>query len=261
MNDATIGPLALPFWKTFTFWISLCAWFVTVGGHYASVIPDPYGIIAANVVALVYAILRCLTKRKEGLPWKGILSTSEFTVTSATVAFNLVDSLAQIPAMPPKVLVGLSALSGLLVTVLHHLSGGNSFESKFGSQTLGSQTLGSQTLSNADFLKIAQASLTPHEEIVKSGSKEAVFGSAPAILTVKIGTMRIVKKPIQGPQPEGLRPEGLRPEDLRLGPVAPEGPLPQDEQPGTSDLGVPTTSSSEAKTKPTLLGSQVKADT
>jgi hypothetical protein len=120
--------------------------------------------------------------------------------------------------------------------VLHHLSGGNSFESK----------VGSQTLSNADFLKIAQASLTPHEEIVKSGSKEAVFGSAPAILTVKIGTMRIVKKPIQGPQPEGPQPEG---------------PLPQDEQPGTSDLGVPTTSSSEAKTKPTLLGSQVKADT
>ena len=236
MNDATLGPLTIPFWKTFTFWISLGAWFVTVGGHYASVIPDPYGVIAANVVALVYAILRCLTKRKEGLPWKGILSTSEFTVTSATVAFNLVNSLAQIPAMPPKVLVGLSALSGLLVTVLHHLSGGNSFESK----------VGSQTLSNADFLKIAQASLTPHEEIVKSGSKEAVFGSAPAILTVKIGTMRIVKKPIQGPQPEGPQPEG---------------PLPQDEQPGTSDLGVPTTSSSEAKTKPTLLGSQVKADT
>jgi hypothetical protein len=169
MNDATLGPLTIPFWKTFTFWISLGAWFVTVGGHYASVIPDPYGVIAANVVALVYAILRCLTKRKEGLPWKGILSTSEFTVTSATVAFNLVNSLAQIPAMPPKVLVGLSALSGLLVTVLHHLSGGNSFESKFGSQTLGSQTLGSQTLgsqtlSNADFLKIAQASLTPHNE-------------------------------------------------------------------------------------------------
>jgi hypothetical protein len=155
----------VPFWKTLTFWISLCAWFVTVGGHYVGVIPDPYGIIAANVVALIYAILRCLVKRKEGLPWKGILGTSEFMVTSGTVALNLINALAQVPSMPPKVLVSLSAASGLLVTALHHLSGSNSFESKVsneelakiarvglslgemneGSQTQGSQTQGSQT--------------------------------------------------------------------------------------------------------------------
>ena len=153
----------VPFWKTLTFWISLCAWFVTVGGHYVGVIPDPYGIIAANVVALIYAILRCLVKRKEGLPWKGILGTSEFMVTSGTVALNLINALAQVPSMPPKVLVSLSAASGLLVTALHHLSGSNSFESKVSNEELakiarvglslgemneGSQTQGSQTQMN-----------------------------------------------------------------------------------------------------------------
>lgn len=119
----------VPFWKTLTFWISACAWFVAMGGHYAGEIPDPYGVVAANVVAIVYAVLRCLVKRKEGLPWKGILATSEFAGTSATVLLNLLDSLAQVPSMPPKILVGISAAAGFLVTALHHLSGSNSFES------------------------------------------------------------------------------------------------------------------------------------
>lgn len=113
----------VPFWKTLTFWISLGVWFVALGGHYVGEIPAPYGIVAANVVALVYAVLRCLVKRKNGLPWKGILTTSEFAVTSATVFLNLLDSLAQVPAMPPKVLVGISAAAGFMATVLHHLSG------------------------------------------------------------------------------------------------------------------------------------------
>jgi hypothetical protein len=114
---------ARPFWKTPAFWISVCAWLVLVGGHYAGKIPAPWGVVAANAVAAAYAVLRCLAKRREGLPWKGILATSEFAVTSATVLLNLLDSLAQVPSMPPKVLVTISAAAGFLATVLHHLSG------------------------------------------------------------------------------------------------------------------------------------------
>ena len=113
----------LPFWKTTTFWISACSWFVAVGGHYSGAVPSPYGLVLGNVVVLVYALMRCLQKRKAGMPWKGILFTSEFVGTSATMMLNLLDALKEIPALPPKILVGITAASGLLVTVLHHLSG------------------------------------------------------------------------------------------------------------------------------------------
>jgi len=111
-----------PFWKTLTFWISACSWFVVLGGHYAGVIPSPYGLVLSNVVVLIYGLMRCLQKRQAGTPWKGILFTSEFVGTSATMVANLLDAAREIPSLPPKLLVGLAAASGLLVTILHQLS-------------------------------------------------------------------------------------------------------------------------------------------
>jgi len=112
----------MPFWKTLTFWISACSWFIVLGGHYVGVIPSPYGLVLGNVVVLIYGIMRCLQKRQAGTPWKGILFTSEFVGTSATMLVNLLDALKEIPALPPKILVALAAASGLLVTILHQLS-------------------------------------------------------------------------------------------------------------------------------------------
>jgi len=57
-------------------------------------------------------------------PWKSILATSEFFATFLTMIANLLDAVSQIPSLPPKVLVGITGISGLLVTVLHHLAGG-----------------------------------------------------------------------------------------------------------------------------------------
>lgn len=120
----------LPFWKTLTFWISACSWFIVVGGHYTGVVPSPYGLVLGNVVVLVYAVMRCLQKRQAGQPWKGILFTSEFVGTSATMLANLLDALREIPSLPPRVLVGITAASGLLVTILHHLSGASALGEK-----------------------------------------------------------------------------------------------------------------------------------
>ena len=112
-----------PFWRTRLFWISVCSWIVTMGGHYVGVVPSPYGLVLANAVTIVYATLRCLQKRQAGVPWQGILFTSEFVGTTITMLINLLEALSQIPAMPPKILVGVTALIGFLATVLHHLSG------------------------------------------------------------------------------------------------------------------------------------------
>jgi len=115
-----------PFWKTTTFWISACAWFTVVGGNYAGALPSPYGLVLGNVVVLAYAALRCLTKRRAGQLWKGILLTSEFLGTLVTMLVNLLDSLRQVPSLPPRVLVALTGASGLLVVIMHQLSGGGS---------------------------------------------------------------------------------------------------------------------------------------
>ena len=112
-----------PFWRTRLFWISVCSWIVTMGGHYAGVVPTPYGLVLANIVVIVYATFRCLQKRQAGIPWQGILFTSEFIGTIITMLINLLEALSQIPAMPPKVLVGITAAIGFLATTLHHLSG------------------------------------------------------------------------------------------------------------------------------------------
>ena len=112
-----------PFWKTYTFWISVCAWLVSMGGQYAEVIPSPYGLVAGNAVAIVYAVMRCLQKRQAGIPWKGIFFTSEFVVTSLTVASNLLESIKQIPALPPR-LLGLASFAIVgIAAILHTLSG------------------------------------------------------------------------------------------------------------------------------------------
>ena len=112
-----------PFWKTRIFWILATAWLAATGAHYAGLVPAPYGLVVANLAAVAYAVARCLAKRQAGVPWRGILSTSELTVTSLTVVVNLSSSLAEVPGLPPKVLVGLSAFAGLATTVLHQLSG------------------------------------------------------------------------------------------------------------------------------------------
>ncbi len=113
----------MPFWKTFGFWITVGLWICFMGGHYASIMPSPYGLLAANVVAVVYAIVRCLRKRAAGLSWKGMLYTSEFAVSGLTVLINLLESLAEIPSMPPKALTGISAGVAFMVAVLHGLGG------------------------------------------------------------------------------------------------------------------------------------------
>jgi hypothetical protein len=114
----------LVFYRTKTFWIAVCSWLVLMGGHYAAVVPAPYGLVLGNAVALVYGAMRCLQKRQAGIPWKGILFTSEFAITSATVLMNFLDSLAAIPSMPPKALAGISAAVVALSSLLHTLSGG-----------------------------------------------------------------------------------------------------------------------------------------
>jgi hypothetical protein len=112
-----------PFWKTLTFWISAITWLGLVGGHYAGLTPPPYGLVCANVVAVLYAVLRCLQKRKLGIAWKSIFFTSEFSVTTCTVLVNLLESLTELPVVSPRVLVIIStAISGLL-WVLHNLNG------------------------------------------------------------------------------------------------------------------------------------------
>ena len=112
-----------PFWKTYTFWISVCAWLISMGGQYTDEIPSPYGLVAANVVALVYAVMRCLQKRQAGIPWKGIFYTSEFLGTGATVLINLLESLKNIPALSPKVLAFISVTIVGLGSLLHTFSG------------------------------------------------------------------------------------------------------------------------------------------
>jgi hypothetical protein len=112
-----------PFWKSFTFWIAMGLWAVTVGGHYAQVIPPPYGLLVGNAVAAGYAILRCLQKRAAGVPWKGIVATSEFMITVITVLVNTLESLSALPAMSPKALAGISAGIAILVSLLHTLAG------------------------------------------------------------------------------------------------------------------------------------------
>lgn len=112
-----------PFWKTYTFWIAVCLWLATVGGHYANVIPAPYGLVVANAVAIIYAVVRCLQKRVIGIPWKGIFFTSEFIVSALTVIINFLESLTKIPALSPGVLGGISTSTVLLVSLLHSLSG------------------------------------------------------------------------------------------------------------------------------------------
>jgi hypothetical protein len=111
------------FWKTYTFWISVCAWLVSMGGQYSEAIPSPYGLVAANVVALVYAVMRCLQKRQAGIPWKGIFFTSEFLGTGATVLINLLESLKNIPALSPKILASISVTIVGLGSLLHTLGG------------------------------------------------------------------------------------------------------------------------------------------
>jgi hypothetical protein len=110
------------FFRSWTFWIAVCTWLVAMGGHYAALVPAPYGLVLANGVAIVYAVLRCLTKRKAGIPWKGILLTSEFGVTAATVLMNFLEALSKIPTMSPKALAGISAAILGLGSVLHTLS-------------------------------------------------------------------------------------------------------------------------------------------
>jgi hypothetical protein len=113
------------FFRTWTFWIAVCTWLVLMAGHYATIVPPPYGLVLANLVALVYGTLRCLQKRQAGLPWKGILFTSEFGVTSATVLMNLLESLTKLPSLPPKALAVISGGVVALGSLLHTLSSTN----------------------------------------------------------------------------------------------------------------------------------------
>lgn len=115
-----------PFWKTLTFWISACSWFVVIGGHYVGAIPAPYGLVASNFIAVIYAVLRCLQKRQAGIPWKAILFTSEFAVTTLTVLVDQLESIKQIPSLPPKVLGIVSGGIAGLLFLLHALAGGRS---------------------------------------------------------------------------------------------------------------------------------------
>jgi hypothetical protein len=112
-----------PFWKTLTFWISAVAWLAFVGGHYAGLTPPPYGLVFANAVAVLYAALRCLQKRKQGISWKSIFATSEFVGTACTVLVNLLESLTKLPVMSPKILGILSAAISGLLWILHTLNG------------------------------------------------------------------------------------------------------------------------------------------
>jgi hypothetical protein len=112
-----------PFWKTYTFWISVCAWLISMGGQYSEAIPSPYGLVAANLVAVVYATMRCLQKRQAGIPWKGIFFTSEFIGSSATVLANFFESLKNLPTLSPKALAIVSAIVVGLGSLLHTLGG------------------------------------------------------------------------------------------------------------------------------------------
>jgi len=112
-----------PFWNTYTFWSSACALLVSMGGQYAELVPSPYGLVAGNAVAIVYAVMRCLQKRSAGIPWKGILFTSEFLVTGATVLINFLESLKNIPSLSPRVLAIVSASIVGLGSLLHTLGG------------------------------------------------------------------------------------------------------------------------------------------
>lgn len=112
----------IAFFRTWTFWIAVCTWLVLMGGHYATILPPPYGLVLANAVALVYGVLRCLQKRRAGIPWKGILFTSEFGVTAATVGMNFLESLSKLPSLPPKALAGISGGVMVLGSLLHTLS-------------------------------------------------------------------------------------------------------------------------------------------
>jgi hypothetical protein len=111
------------FWKTYTFWISVCAWLITMGGQYSGAIPAPYGLIVGNTVAVVYTVMRCLQKRQAGIPWKGIFFTSEFLGTGATVLVNLLESIKDVPSLSPRVLAILSVTIVGLGSLLHTLGG------------------------------------------------------------------------------------------------------------------------------------------
>jgi hypothetical protein len=113
----------IPFWETLSFWITVCTWTIVVCGHYVGAIPEPYGLVVANIVAVIYTVLRCLEKRQAGVPWKGIISTSEFTITSLTVISNLLESLKQLPALSPRMLGFISMGIAAIAAVLHSLSG------------------------------------------------------------------------------------------------------------------------------------------
>ncbi|MGD0094832.1 MAG: lysylphosphatidylglycerol synthase domain-containing protein [Planctomycetota bacterium] len=80
------------------------------------------GYVLANVVAMVYATMRCLQKRKAGVPWKGILMTSEFAFTAVTVLMNFFESLTKIPSLPPHTLASISGVVVALGALLHTLS-------------------------------------------------------------------------------------------------------------------------------------------
>ena len=111
-----------PFYTTLTFWISVLVWLATLGGHYANLIPAPYGLVIANGVAIIYASVRCLQKRQAGVAWKGIFFTSEFVVTALTVLTNFLESLKALPVMTPKALTIISGIIAAMVTLLHTLS-------------------------------------------------------------------------------------------------------------------------------------------
>jgi len=124
ISSAKKGKISMtPFWKTYTFWAAVGLWLATLGGHYADVIPSPYGLVVANAVAIIYAVVRCMQKRAWGISWKGIFFTSEFIVSALTVIVNFLESLSQIPALSPGVLAGISTTTVLLVSLLHSLSG------------------------------------------------------------------------------------------------------------------------------------------
>jgi multisubunit Na+/H+ antiporter MnhB subunit len=110
------------FFRTWTFWIALGSWAVLVGGHYAAIVPSPYGLVLANVVAMIYATTRCLQKRKAGIPWKGILLTSEFAFSAMTVLINFCESLTKLPGLSPRALAAISALVVGLGSLMHTLS-------------------------------------------------------------------------------------------------------------------------------------------
>jgi hypothetical protein len=114
------------FFRTWTFWIAICAWGIAVGAHYAAVVPPPYGLVLANAVAMAYATVRCLQKRKAGIPWKGIVMTSEFALTTVTVVMNFLESLTKIPSLPPKTLTAISGVTVALGALLHTLSSSGS---------------------------------------------------------------------------------------------------------------------------------------